>query len=106
MDRVEGEDQSGEPGAPQPQLAENEPQEQGVASVEQHVVQVVPEWRQAPQLILDPEGRVDQRVVLRNGPDLAPDPSQSRNRPQGQVVGHVIVVVPDVAALQRGEVGE
>ena len=91
------------------QPPQDHPQEAGREHVQEDVDQVVAEGRISPEPMLDPEGGVDQGVVLCGRPELEPDPPQPLHRTQGDR-GHVALVVPDHPALpgrvvsgQRGQ---
>ena len=73
--------------------------------MQRHVDQVIAEHRIAPQSMLQPEGAVQQRVILLRGAEVEPDAPQTVQRLQ---VGprDVHVVVPEQRAVQRGQVGD
>jgi hypothetical protein len=80
------------------------PQHQYREGVTEDVDDVVAGRIELPELVLDPEGRVDQRVVLGGGPEIEPDPLQSVRGPQHGVLDDVFVVVPDESVVQDGPI--
>ena len=61
--------------------------------------------RVAPQPVLDPERAVEDRIILLRGTELEPDPTEAGGGLQ-LGLGHVGVVVPEEAAVDRGVIGE
>ena len=57
-------------------------------------------------MILEPEGRMNEGVVLGNGADLEPDSVETVQIAQRGVLGNIIVIVPNKAATQRGKVDD
>ena len=98
LHRMQGEDgrRQVRPGDRQP--PQDQGHHQGRQGVQPNVHQVVAERRVAPQLVLDPEGAVQQRVILLRGPEVEPDPVQSLPGTQFGA-GYVRLVVPDESAL-------
>ena len=58
---------------------------------------MVAEYRVAPEPGLEPEGAVQERVVLLGGVEVEPDRPQAVPTPE-RGAGDVGIVVPDVAA--------
>ena len=56
--------------------AQDQPEQDRARRVQQHADEVIPEHGVAPQVLLDPEGRVQQRVVL-----LVSRPARTRSAP-------------------------
>ena len=63
---MNGENGGRQPGPRHAQEHEQPPQQKHAHGVQENVVQVVAEWREPPQVILDPERRVRQWIVLRD----------------------------------------
>jgi hypothetical protein len=85
--------------------AKDEREEHGRGGVEEHGDDVVARGVVAPELVLHPECAVKERIVLLGRPDAGPDPQEAADRAQcGR--GHVVAVVPDEAAPERGQVRE
>ena len=63
--------------------------------MQENVGDVKDRRRETCELVLDPEGRVDQRIVLGRRAEIEPDAPQAIEVAQGFVVLDVIVVVPD-----------
>ena len=70
MQGVDGEHRGYGPGAGDLQPPGEAPEEDRVGGVQQHVDRVVAGRGEAPQLVLDPEGRIDQRPVMGFVPDV------------------------------------
>ena len=83
----------GDPGAPQAEPDEEPPEEQRRSGVEEDVYEVIPERAKAPEALLDPVGREDERVVLLVRPRLGPDPREPRGSVEGRVLGDVGVAL-------------
>ena len=65
---------------------------------------VVAQRMQAPQVIFDPERRMNKRIILRNGQWLEPHSPQSLGGPQRAVVRYVRVIVPDEFIANDGRI--
>ena len=100
------------PGAPS--RPQETPDQQRVDEVQRHVDQVVAERREPPQLVLQPEGRVQQRPVVVlggvaghvGGPGGEPEPPQAGPALPDRLRRDDDEVVPDEARLGHGEVGD
>jgi hypothetical protein len=71
----------------------------------QDVDEVIAGHGVAPEPVLDPEGRVQERVVLLGGAEVRPDPREPAQRTKIRP-RQVRVVVPLELARGRGQVGE
>src|SRR3954470_5313208 len=87
------------------QSAENVPDEEGVEQVEHDIHEVIPERTECPDVVLEPEAREDERIVLDVRTEMGPATPQSLDSPQGEIVRHIDVVVPDEPTVEGGEVG-
>jgi len=75
--------------------------------VEEDVVEVKEEGVKAGDVVFDPESRVDEGVVLREGRGVDPDGEQSGPRAEEGVAGDVLGIVPDEAGgAEDREVGQ
>ncbi len=84
------------------QLSQNQIDQTSRRGVQRQIHQVVSQRMIAPELVLDPKGAVQQRIVLLRRPHVEPDSSQTRWRAQVRP-GNVRIIVPDEAALQGRE---
>ena len=57
-------------------------------------------------MIFQPEGGVNQRVVLRHRTHFEPDALQSTQIVQSRILRYIIIVIPDESAAQRREIGQ
>jgi len=105
VDRMDGEQAGREERTRDVEEREQSPEEDRGDRMEQDVVHVVAEGCQAPQVVLDPERRVGQRVVLRRGVESRPDGDQAGNVAQRRVVTDVRAVVPHVRRVRDRQVG-
>ena len=103
--RMDGEHRRREPRAGERQPPADHPDEDRVGAVQQHVDEVIAEGLDSPEVMLEPEAREGERVVLRDGAGLEPDAPEPVERPQRRVGRDVRVVVPDEARAQGWEVG-
>ena len=71
--------------------------------MKQEVNQVIAKWCVAPELMFQPEYRVNERIVLLRAPWLSPDLGKSIPGPQFGP-GDMSVVIPDWGSVQRGEI--
>ena len=104
---MDGEHRGHHPRAGRRQPRQQPPQQQGVGEVQQHVDDMVAGRGVPPQLVLQPEGRVEQRPVVRLVLDLRrrePDAPQAGPVPDQRRPGED-PVVPDEPGQERGEVG-
>ena len=103
---MDGEHRRGEPCPGHAQAEQNPPQQNGARRVQGHVHHVVSRRMEAPEVVLDPEGGVHERVVLgyraRNEPDL----EETRQRPERFVLRDVDVVVPDETRPQHRRIDD
>ena len=106
LDGVEREDRRREPRPRDAEPPEQQPEEHRAGRVQQDVGDVESEGVEAPEVILEPEGREDQGIILGKRRGLEPDASQAFQIPQRRVPCDVRIVVPDEAALERGYVGD
>src|SRR5207237_983078 len=74
FDRVQSKNSSGKPSSGHLQLSENFDQEKSPTNVKKDVDQMIIKRRIAPNSVLDPKNRVDQRIVLVRESDIGPDP--------------------------------
>ena len=56
-------------------------------------------------MILEPEGRMNERIVLGNRTDFEPDSIKTVQIAQGGILCDIIIIVPNEAAPQRGKIG-
>ncbi len=101
MDR---EDRRGQPGTSNGQATEHLPHEQHVDSMQEDVDDMVSNWVQAPQSMLDAECRIDQREVLRRRIQREPHAPKPIGVREELVLEQVNIVVPDKAAVDRRDV--
>ena len=73
--------------------------------VKEDVYKVVSKHVVAPQPVLGPERRVENRVILLGRPDLEPDPPQPVERAELRA-GHMGIIVPEKSSEERGEICE
>jgi hypothetical protein len=84
--------------------AKQQAEQGGGGRVQQDVDEVIAERGVPPEPVLEPESRVEERVVLLRRPGLEPDAQESRPRLQGGM-GDVAQVVPQEVPLQRRGIG-
>ncbi|OQA27712.1 MAG: hypothetical protein BWY59_01027 [Verrucomicrobia bacterium ADurb.Bin345] len=105
LHRVQREDRGREEGAGNLQPPQHKPQQAGVQRVQQNIYRVIARRVEAPQTVFNPEACVRHRVVLRGRPQVEPDAAQAGGGVQRRIFGHVRIVIPDITAAQRGDVG-
>ncbi len=64
-----------------------------------------PKWVEAPEMILEPKGAVNQGIVLGHRADFEPDAIQAMQVVQGGISGDIIVIIPNETAAQCRQVG-
>ena len=101
MDREHG---CREPCSGQCQAPADHPDEDCVEAVQEHIDEMVGEGLDPPEVMVEPEAREGERVVLRHGAGFEPDAPEPIERPQRRVGRDVRVVVPDEAGVERGKV--
>ena len=104
LDRMERKKARGQERSRHRQAAQQAPQQEGAEPVQQGVDEVISRGALPPQRALDVVGREDERVVLRRGRAVRPDPRQRMRRLERRVVVDVRVVVPDVTGAHRRDV--
>ena len=102
---MHGEDRRRQPRSGKLEERQDAPQEHDPEGVQKDVDDVVADRLELPELVLDPEGRVDHRVVLGCRAEIEPDPLQPLHRAQRGILDDVIVVVPDESVVQDGPIG-
>jgi hypothetical protein len=72
--------------------------------VQRDVDEVIAEHGIAPYAMFQPEGAVEERIILLRGAEIEPDAPETV---QGTKIGagHVHVVVPGQAAVEGGQAG-
>jgi hypothetical protein len=103
-DGMQREQQCGEPHAGDPEASQDGSDEAGRGRVQEDVDQMIAGRPVAPQAVLDPECRVQQRIVLLGSADVGPD---ARKTGHGLKFGLCDVpgfVVPDEIGRERGKV--
>ena len=108
VQRMDREDRRDDPGAGRRQTPQEAPYQQDVDQVEQHVDRVIAERRQPPQLVLQPEARVDDGPVVPLPLDVG---GREPDVPQPGPLVHdrrldEDHVVPDESGPQRRQVGD
>jgi len=93
-DRMDGEGKRRQERPGHRKAAQRQVEEPGGGPVECEVGQVITRRRISPHAELQPEGAVEDRVVLLGRPGLEPDPPQAAQRVQLRA-DHMGVVVPD-----------
>ena len=73
--------------------------------MEKEVDRVIPERAGSPEVVFEPEGGVNEGIILRRRGGFEPDVTQAGGGAEGGVFGNVLVVVPDVGRSERGKVG-
>ena len=103
---MHGEHRGERPGAGHRETQRDAPHQQRVDQVQHQVDEVVAERRQPPQLVLQPEGGIDDRPVVAFVPDVGrrkPDVPQAGPSMDDRLLGEDHVV-PDEAPRERREV--
>ena len=103
--RMQGEHRRGEPRAAHVEPAQNPGQQAGARRVKKQIYEPIPGGRVTPQTVLDPECRMQHRIVLLRGARLGPDPAQAVHRAQSGR-GDMAVVVPKEPAAKAGPISE
>src|SRR5207249_10108294 len=88
------------------EAGETEPDGRGACRVQRDVDEMVAEGARAPEMILEPEGRLGERVVLGRSAGLEPYGAESAEGSQQPIVGYPGLVVPDEAAAEDRKIGE
>jgi hypothetical protein len=101
---MEREDRGRQPRAWDGESAQDEADEERRQGMEEDRDEVVPKRRVAPEPMLQPEGGVDDRVVLLGRARLEPDAAEAVERTEGGR-GEVLLVVPEQSAVPGGVVG-
>ena len=103
MDGMQGEDRPGKPGAPDPELAQQPDQEQGVGGMEHNVELVIRNGIKAPEPALDPESRGRQGIVENSA---APERLQPSRLGHERVFAEVFVVIPEKVSSNRRQIDD
>ena len=101
---MQREDKSSQERTTQGEPAQQDGQQAGGGGVPQDINQVVAEGGVTPDRVLDPKGRMQQRIVLLRGSDLEPDAKEPR---PGLQIGSrdMTFIVPEQLPGQSGVVG-
>ena len=102
--RMQRENERGQPGPRNRQPAQDQQQQGGRGRVQGHVEEVVADRRVPPHPVLDPEGRMQQGIILLGRADLEPDPSEPGQGAQRRR-RHVVAVIPDEPCPKDRRVG-
>jgi hypothetical protein len=94
--RMHREDGGDQPGRRYVEKQEDSPEQHGAGGVQEDIDDVVARRVCAPELVLDPEKRVRDRIILRDRARLGPDAREPFERAEREVFRDVVVVVPDV----------
>jgi hypothetical protein len=97
-------DRRRKPCAGDPQPLQQPPKKDRVHPVQQDIDKVIAQRRQAPERVLEPEGRIDEREILGGRIEGEPDAPQSIGGGQQPVLGYINIVIPDVAGMPRRHV--
>jgi hypothetical protein len=98
---MEGEDGRGQRGPGNLEPPQDAEQQDGGEAVQKDVDEVIARGGVAPDAVLQPEGRVQQGVILLGGSEVRPDPPEPAQRAQLRP-GDVCVVVPQERAERAG----
>ena len=102
VERVEAEDGRGQKAARYPEPVGSAPQEEGRERMQEDVDGVVAAGVVSEEAPLDPEGRVDEGVVLGERARFEPDAREPAERAQVLVPRDVVVIVPDESPVADG----
>ena len=102
MDR---EEQGRQPGAGNPQAAQDRPKQQHLGQMQREIGQMIAERMQAPEAPFDPERGRGHRPVI-EGIAGAPELIEAVAGPDQRVGGQHAVVVPDESGPPQGQVGD
>ena len=102
--RVKRKQRGRRPRPGKPEAAQQRGEQQRRRRMKQHVHEVEAERMQPPQLLLQPEGGEDERVVLLVGLRLGPDELEGIRPVEHPVLGQVGVVVPHEAGPECRQV--
>ncbi len=105
LDRMQGEKHRGEPASRNTDPAENQPDQHGIAGVQQYIDDVVPDGVQTPESVFEIEQGEGQWVVLAVRPHIEPDPRKPPGLFESEVFRDVDVVIPDEAVTHGRHVG-
>ena len=96
----------GQPRARDPQISKQPPKEERVRGVQQNVNPMIARRIQSPERVLDQEGRLDERKILRRGVERKPDAPQAIRSREQLVSRYIEIVVPNIARVPGLLVGE
>jgi hypothetical protein len=102
---MQRDDEAGHQGAADAETTQDYDQQQRRQRMERDVYHVIREEGVAPQAIFDPEGRMQNEVVLLRGANLEPDPTEAVRRLQIWPC-QVARVVPHRGSVQGGRIRE
>src|SRR5947207_11976963 len=100
------ENSGGEPGAPQPELSQDEPKQDCVQRVQRDIHRVIAKWMKSPELILNPEGGAGDWIILLQGEEIEPETIETGYAFKRAIVHQPRVVVPDEAVVERWKIGQ
>ncbi len=99
---MEGEEEAGQPGAGQRETADEKNDKAGAESVQQDVEQMITDDSVAPDAVLQPEGAVEQRIVLLGCAEVKPDAPEPFQRLHGGPREMSVVIPERTAPLTAG----
>ena len=102
---MQGEDHARQPSAGEREAADDQDDEAGGEGVLREVGEVVTKDGVAPQAVFDPEGAVQQRVILLGGVEREPDAPESVEGLEGWG-GDMRGIVPKEGAAESRPVGQ
>ena len=105
MDRVDPENQTGQPGAWNFQPSQYRPNEQRVGRLKKNVEGVITSGMHAKKVILNPEYSVSEREII-CGSGSRPNFSQAGETSQQRIRCDQRLVVPNETCTERGQVSE
>ena len=95
-----------QPRARHAQFREQPPQQERGDRMQEDVFQMVAERILSVELMVKPEAGVRDRIILLRRARFEPDAAQASQRAQGQIGGHIDIVVPDEPGAQDREINQ
>src|SRR5579864_6485874 len=103
---MEREEPSGDPSPGQAQSFQKKPKENGIASMQENVYNMVAPCLDPPKVMLGPKYREGDRIILRNGSGLKPDVAQALNACERLILADVGFVIPKKVSTKAGGIDQ
>jgi len=104
MNGMQGEQKSDQQRVLQFQMIEQTPNQKSVDGVQEAIHKVVAGGMESPKMKIKPKAGIGQGIILGKTSRMKPYFSETGKASQRQVLGHIVIIVPDELAMDSPEV--